>query len=165
MVLHHVCVSHEVKLVVGKGQRLSPHIALLVRDPAVRGYLLKSCRSRAIVHGRCATLQHHSVYGKRPELRSDVQDFGRSGACKSMSQNITQDAIFGPACPETPPNPICEIEWNSRIASDQLENLFEAVQGWALFLHSRKPKYTLRDPKDGPLCRMSDRLLTVQPRT
>src|SRR3977135_4665597 len=41
MVIHHVSVSHEDKLVIGKGQWLSPNIALLVVDAVVGGYLLK----------------------------------------------------------------------------------------------------------------------------
>src|SRR6266699_2469942 len=41
MVLDHVGVSHEIKLVVGKGQRLNPDVALLLVDAVVRGHFLK----------------------------------------------------------------------------------------------------------------------------
>src|SRR5258705_10270742 len=59
MVLHHVGVSHEVKLVVGKGQWLSPNVALLVIDALVGGYLLKSFCGRPIIHGRGLATEPH----------------------------------------------------------------------------------------------------------
>src|SRR5882672_6711079 len=57
MVLNHVSVSHEVKLVIGKGQRLSPNVALLVIDAVVGGYLLKSFCGRPIIYGRGLTTE------------------------------------------------------------------------------------------------------------
>src|SRR5467141_2914125 len=72
MVLNHVSVSHEVKLVVGKGQRLSSNVALLVVDAVVGGYLLKNLCGRPVVHGRHAAPELHGVYGQRTELSSDI---------------------------------------------------------------------------------------------
>ncbi len=97
MVLHHVRVSHEVKLVVGKRQWLNSNIALLEVNSVVRGYLLKNRRGWPIVHSRRAAPELHRVYGQRPELRSDVQDIGGSGAGRSMVQDMTQDSILTPA--------------------------------------------------------------------
>src|SRR5467141_1913134 len=97
MVLHHVSVSHEVKLVIGKGQWLSPNIALLVVDAVVGGYLLKSFCGRPIIHGRSLATELHGVYSQRSELRSDIQHTGRRSVRKSMAQDITQDSIFPPA--------------------------------------------------------------------
>src|SRR3981189_1244458 len=106
MVLHHVSVSHEVKLVVGKGQRLSPNIALLVVDAVAGGYLLKSFCGRPIIHGRSLAPELHGVYSQRTELRSDIQHTGRRSVGRSMTQDITQDSILSSARPETSANPI-----------------------------------------------------------
>jgi hypothetical protein len=73
MVLYHIGVSHEIKLVVGKGQRLSPGIAFLVVDSVVRRYLRKSFCGRPIVRSRRVAPEPHGVYGQGAELRSDVQ--------------------------------------------------------------------------------------------
>src|SRR6267142_3912948 len=97
MVLNHVSVSHEVKVVVGKGQWLSPNIALLVVDAVVGGYLLKSFCGRPIIHGRSLASERHGVYSQRTELRSDIQHTGTRSVRRSMTQNITQNSIFPPA--------------------------------------------------------------------
>src|SRR6266576_5170904 len=97
MVLHHVGVSHEVKLVIGKRQWLSPNIALLVVNAVAGGYLLKSFCGRPKVHGRSLAPELHCVYCQRAELRSDIQHTGRRSVRRSMTQNITQDSIFPPA--------------------------------------------------------------------
>src|SRR5882672_1539605 len=138
MVLNHVGVRHEVKLVVRKRQRLSPNVTLLVVDAVVGNHLLKNFCGRPIVYGRRVAPEFHGVYGQRTELRPHIQHAGWSRARGSMTQDITQDSILSPARPDAPPNPIGKIGRHSRIARDQLENLFETVQCWELFLHSGK---------------------------
>src|SRR6267378_1152744 len=64
-----------------------------------------------------------------------------------MIRDVTQDANFPPARPETRANPTGEIRRNSRIAREQFENFFESIQCWAHFLHSRETEVYTWAPK------------------
>src|ERR1700736_5395969 len=145
MVLHHVGVSHEVKLVIGKRQALSSNVALLIINSVIGSHLLKSFRGRSIVHRGRVQPKRHCVYGECTKLSANIQNTRSSTTGRRMIQNIAQDLILSPTGPNTCTNPIAKIRRNSRIARDHLENLFQAFQSWTIFQHSRETEvYTSR---------------------